>query len=554
MAAVVCKRQTRQILTLLLTAWLCGPALASAQSAPGSGIQEGLQARLAVADGALVDMEGIALLSPKLVRAFYAMDDGEPVWGVGRRFRSLSRELLRVLRSAKGHGLSPPVYHQTLIAEMTRLSHEHYTAVRQVDIELLFTDALLSFAKDLLEGRARHLDLKQASIDAAQEADVKEVARAALAAGDLQSVVEQLAPKPLAYQGLRDALSELRRLMAEEWPFDLPERTLRAGDIGGEIAALRRRLEFLGDLPRASDDDSGIFGPVLSDAVKRFQSRHGLEVDGIVGKETRQALETPIRQRVEQLELTLERWRWLPQNPGDRYVLVNIGGQDLEVFENGRATLRMRVIVGRPFQRTPSFASQIETVVLNPYWEVPHSIAVNEILPSLRRDPAYLSRENMRVLPRLDGGSQPIDPSTIDWDQVSGADFPYRFRQQPGPDNSLGVVKFLMPNPYSVYLHDTPAKTLFSRARRCFSHGCVRLEKPIELANLLLHDEPGWCFERLRKTLETEQDFRIRLTRAMPVYLVYWTAWVDNDGTIQLRPDVYGRDERLSSALDELEP
>jgi len=158
------------------------------------------------------------------------------------------------------------------------------------------------------------------------------------------------------------------------------------------------------------------------------------------------------------------------------------------------------------------------------------------------------------VLNRLDGGTQPVDTSTIEWDRVSARGFPYRFRQKPGPDNALGAVKFLMPNPYSVYLHDTPAKTLFARARRCFSHGCVRLEKPFELADVMLHDEPGWSPERVKKTLDTEQDHRIRLTRPMPVYLVYWTAWVDNKGMIQFRPDVYGRDERLSSALDELKP
>lgn len=499
-------------------------------------------------------MDGIGLASSESIRSFYKARDYSPAWHQDGEFRTRSQTLLSVVRSVAGHGLAPRDYHVSFIERIARPPYEQYEAERKVDIELRFSDALLTLANDLLKGRARRVELKDTSIDAAEDIDLNEMARAALADGDLERFVEQLAPQAAAYDRLRGVLSNLRALEPAGDPFELPVRTLHPGDTGGEVAALRRRLALLGDLPDTADDNRGVLDEPLVQAVKRFQARHGLEVDGVVGRETRNALEAPVSKRRKQVELSLERWRWLPRRPGDRYLLVNIGGQELDVIENGRRTLHMRVIVGRPFQRTPSFASRIDTVVLNPYWEVPYSIAVNEILPTLRTDPDYLKRENMQVLKRLEGGGEPIDPATIDWDQVSGSNFPYRFRQKPGPDNALGQVKFLLPNPYSVYLHDTPAKTLFSRARRCFSHGCVRLEKPLELADLLLHDEPGWSFDRVEKTLETEQNYRISLTRTMPVYLVYWTAWVDNQGAIHFRDDVYGRDERLEAVLGESNP
>lgn len=543
------------ILIMAVVVLVCRPAEAPAQTGTTGVVREILQARLSSPAGSLlVDVEGADLLSPGSVRSFYDEHQHSPVWNTGNRFRSLSRDLLAVVRSAGGHGLEPRIYHESFIERIARLPYEQYDAERKVDIELLFTDALLAFANDLLKGRARLVELEDSSIDASEDVDANEVAYAALAAGELQRLVEQLAPAAAAYERLRDALSGLRALEPPEQPFELSERTLHPGDTGGEVAALRRRLVYLGDLAEADSDKRGMRDESLVEAVRRFQSRHGLEVDGIVGPETRAALDTPTSTRIAQVESALERWRWLPRDPGVRYLVVNIAGQELEAVQNGRRTVHMRVIVGGPFQRTPSFASKIDTVVLNPYWEVPYSIAVNEILPKLRTDPDYLARENMQVLKRLDRDGQPIDPADIDWNQIFARNFPYRFRQRPGPGNALGQVKFLMPNPYSVYLHDTPDKRLFSRARRCFSHGCIRLEKPLELADLLLHDEPGWSFERVEKTLDTEQNYRIQLTRAMPVYLVYWTAWVDNEGIVHFRDDVYGRDGRLKTALDELNP
>ncbi|HSH42113.1 MAG TPA: L,D-transpeptidase family protein [Arenicellales bacterium] len=546
---------SRIVLPALVAALLCLAGVAAAQtpSEPDT-VGEMLRERLSTGPDGRLEVAGQRLRSPGTVRSFYEAGGAAPVWSTGRGFGSLSRGLLDAVRSADSHGLAPERYHESYIERAAALPYRQYRPTQRVDIELVFTDALLTLGADLLKGRAREVELKDASIDAQEDVDIIEVAREALAAGDPRQMVERLAPRALEYQKLRGFLPGLRAMARSERSFTLPEHTLREGDSGEAVSELRRRLQFLGDLQGPEAGGGDVFGSVLARAVKRFQARHGLEVDGIVGRETRPALETSMARRVEQVELTLERWRWLPRDPGSRYLIVNIAGQELDVFRNGRRALHMRVVVGKPFQRTPSFASRIDTVVLNPYWEVPYSIAVNETLPAVRNDPGYLARQNMEVLNRLEAGGDPIDPDNIDWDQVSSRNFPYRFRQKPGPGNSLGLVKFLLPNPYSVYLHDTPAKTLFNRARRCFSHGCVRLEKPFELARLLLNDEPGRSADIIEEILPNEQNHHIRLSRTMPVYLVYWTAWVDKQDTIHFRDDVYGRDARLKAALGELNP
>jgi len=538
---------------IVVLAVLGGPVRAAAQQDSGDPLQPGLAARLSGSSGAgAVAMENKRMQLPKAVRAFYEARDYAPAWHADGRFRPAMRTLLDVVRSASAHGLPPRLYHAAFMERLVRSPEAQYDTARRVDIELLLTDAMLSLANDMLRGRARRVDLKDTSFDAAEDINADEVAAAALASGDLAGLTNRVAPEAAAYRRLREALARLRERAADAPALDLPESTLHPGDAGAGVAALRRRLVLLGDLPAPAGDPGGVMDAPLVDAVKRFQARHGLEVDGVVGRDTRAALETPLAKRVKQLELSLERWRWLPRDPGGRYMIVNIGGQELDVIENDQATLEMRVIVGKPYQRTPSFASRVETVVLNPYWNVPHSIAVNEILPKLREDPSYLARENMEVLRREVGSGTSVNSSSIDWDQVPARNFSYRFRQRPGPGNALGAIKFLMPNPYSVYLHDTPAKSLFARSRRNFSHGCVRLELPLELAEVLLHDEPGWAMERVEKTLETEQNYRIRLTHPMPVYLVYFTAWTDNDGMIHFRDDVYRRDARLQAALEHL--
>ena len=283
--------------------------------------------------------------------------------------------------------------------------------------------------------------------------------------------------------------------------------------------------------------------------MKRFQRRHGLEPDAVVGRAVAAEMNVPADARVRQIALNLERWRWLPNRLGDRHLLVNIPEYRLEVWEGNRVPLTMRVVVGKKDTPTPIFADDMTYVVFSPYWNVPPDIVKNETVPSALRDPAFLQRTNMEV---LDKSGKPVDPSDIDLDAVGD----YRFRQRPGSSNSLGLVKFMFPNQYNVYLHDTPADSLFARATRSFSHGCVRVEQPDKLAEYVLGDQPEWTAERIAEAMHAGTEKTVKLARALPVYLGYWTARVSADGIVQFRDDLYGIDARqmtlLTRAIDQL--
>jgi murein L,D-transpeptidase YcbB/YkuD len=289
------------------------------------------------------------------------------------------------------------------------------------------------------------------------------------------------------------------------------------------------------------NDGDTAYGPDLQEAVKRFQRRHRLEPDAVVGASAIAQMNVPVQERVRQLEQNLERWRALPRDLGDRYILVNIPEYRLEVWDGDRVPLTMRVVVGKKDTPTPIFSDAMTYVVFAPYWNVPADIVKKETLPSVMRDPAFLERTNMEVLDRR---GNTIDPSTADLSDGGG----YRFRQRPGTSNSLGLVKFIFPNEFNVYLHDTPAESLFSRARRSFSHGCVRLAEPEKLAQYVLGDQPQWTADRIDQAMHSGQERTVKLARPIPVYLGYWTARVSADGLLQFSDDVYGIDARQARA------
>jgi len=279
--------------------------------------------------------------------------------------------------------------------------------------------------------------------------------------------------------------------------------------------------------------------------------RHGLDVDGVVGSATLDALNVPVEKRVRQLIVNMERWRWLPQDLGKRYILVNIADFELDVVENSQPLMTMRVIVGRDYRRTPVFSDNMTYLVLSPYWHVPTAIAVQDILPKIQQEPGYLAKQNIRVFRGWGAETREIDPRTVNWSHVTAANFSYRLRQEPGPMNALGRVKFMFPNKFNVYLHDTPAQELFAKPERTFSSGCIRIEKPIELAEYLLQSDAKWTREKILAVADKRIEQTVRLPEPMPIHLLYWTAWADEDRTVQFRADVYARDGKLYEALIE---
>ncbi|MCP5372466.1 MAG: L,D-transpeptidase family protein [Hyphomicrobiales bacterium] len=367
-------------------------------------------------------------------------------------------------------------------------------------------------------------------------------------AADLAAFLDRLAPADPAYADLRAALARYRAVAAGgEWP-TLPDGPLlRPGAADARLPALRRRLAATGDLPATVDPAGGVYAPGLAAAVRRFQGRHGLAADGIVGPATRAALNLPAAQRVAILADNLRRLRGHLRRVAPTAVVVNVAAADLRVMVDGVQVLRSRVIVGREDWATPLFQGAITALEFHPAWYVPPRIVRLEMLQQIRRDPDYLARHNLQVIDGWGDTARIIDPATIDW--RAGRAGTLRLRQPPGPRNPLGRVKFLFENPHQVYLHDTPRTDLFDQAKRMLSHGCVRVELAAELATVLLAPDPAWPPQAVAAALESGQTRYVRLARPMPLYLISLTAWAEPDGTVHFRP--HGGDQVECSGAPE---
>jgi murein L,D-transpeptidase YcbB/YkuD len=455
------------------------------------------------------------------------------------------------LRTADQDGLKPEDYHlatlQQLVADIRRIRDTSDLPYEKLtDLDLLLTDALLTFGSHTLHGRFNPSPVQSQASAERQQTQLVDTLRMALETGRVSETLRDFRPPQPGYDRLRQALAQYRALASRGgWPHIAAGPPLQMGDRDPRVRSLRQRLRTAGEVSQAAwkdPKDADLFDDVVDKALRRFQQAHGLEVDGVLGQSTLAALNVSAEARGRQIAANMERWRWLPHHMGQRYILVNITRFALEVIEEEKPVLTMRIIVGKPYQSTPEFNAAMTHLVVNPSWYVPPSIAKAELLPVLRRDPGYLVRQNMRV---YQGSGVEVDPSSINWPQVSATNFPYRLRQVPGPKNPLGRIKFLFPNPFSVYLHDTSNPELFAKNIRTFSHGCIRIEKPIDLAEYVLRGNPRWSRAKILAAIARRQEQAIALPVEIPVYLVYWTAWVDEAGLVHFRDDIYQRDNSL---------
>ncbi len=318
------------------------------------------------------------------------------------------------------------------------------------------------------------------------------------------------------------------------------------GAQGVQVRNLRVRLQASGDLTEGDAGKNPVYDKAVADAVRRFQKRHGLAETGTVSGSTLTALNVPVSKRIRQVELNLERWRWLPDEFGARYILVNIPSFKMNVIENGKRVMEAKVVVGRQERQTPTFTAKMAYLVMSPKWYVPRSIAVKDKLPQLKRNPYALARQNIRI---YNSSGQQINPGAINWKAVGEGNFNYQLRQDAGPRNALGGIKFMFPNPYNVYLHDTPTRGLFSQNQRTFSSGCIRISNPVELAEYLLKHDPKWSRQAIQAAAASGKQRVVNLPQQVPVFLLYWTAWVDEDGLANFRDDIYSRDKPLVRAL-----
>lgn len=500
------------------------------------------------------DREGQHLWT--LTKQFYQTRGNAPAWIDDRKPTAQMDQLIGALQHADREGLDPALYNASTLAARRQeagrgfLTAQGFDEREAADLDVWLTYLYLQYASDLTSGLSNLSHADPEWKIAGKKVDVLSLLERALADNRVGQSLTELTPAHPQYTRLRDALQQYRDIAARGgWPQLPATLKLKPGQQSPEVPALARRLAATGDFTGTVADGDTAYSPELQEAVKRFQRRHGLADDGAIAPATVAQLNVPVERRIEQIGLNLERWRWLPRDLGERYVLVNVPEYRLEVWDHGKVPLSMRVVVGKKDTPTPIFSDEMTYVVFAPYWNVPADIASKETIPSVLKDPAFLDKTNMEV---LDRSGHVVDPSSIDISQ-SGA---YRFRQRPGGRNSLGYVKFMFPNQFNVYLHDTPADSLFARAARSFSHGCVRVEQPQQLAEYVLADQPEWTPDRIEAAMHAGQEKSVKLRQPIPVYLGYFTARTAADGILQFRDDVYGIDARqqtqLASALEKL--
>ncbi|KPL19646.1 MAG: hypothetical protein AMJ92_02290 [candidate division Zixibacteria bacterium SM23_81] len=499
--------------------------------------------------------------SSNVLPLFYERRAYRPAWSGDSGPLSRIDDLIKAIGQADREGLRPADYHlarlQTTLEEIRQNQKKRLplNPHRLADLDLLATDAFLILGSHYLAGRINPETIDPEWVANRRETDLAVVLQKALDANHIKAALEDLLPQQPGYGRLKEALLKYRDLSARGgWPSVPDGPKLQKGDRGLRVALLRSRLVSEGVLRQGESVEAELFDNLLDEAVRQFQQRHGLDTDGVVGPATLGALNVSAQERVRQIEVNMERWRWLPQELGQQYILVNIANFELDVVEDGQPILVMKVVVGMDYRRTPVFSDKMTYLVLSPCWNVPPSIAVEDKLPLIRKDPGYLAKQNMKLIGGGGSETKEIDPMTVDWSKVTAESFNYRLRQAPGPWNALGRVKFMFPNKFNVYLHDTPSRELFAKPERTFSSGCIRLEKPIELAQYLLREDPKWSPENILAAIDKRVEQTVQLPKKVPVHLLYWTAWVTEDGAAHFRKDIYGRDKLVAAALAEKPP
>jgi murein L,D-transpeptidase YcbB/YkuD len=467
-----------------------------------------------------------------------------PLWSRGAVLGPQAADLAEVLLNARVDGLNPSTYEAAAIDSLVRQVGKHPDATSLGRLDVMLTHSFLLYASHLASGQIAPREVDPQWFTKPDRVNLTSLLRHALHTNNVKSLLASLAPQQPGYQRLKEAYARYFAMAARgEWPVVPPGPKLALGSNSPRVAILRARLAAEGDLP-AQDTGSTMYDAALQQAVQVFEERHGQTTDGTVDTEDLAQLNVPLATRIRQLELNLERWRWLPPRFEDRYLLVNIPDYMLYAYENNRPVLSMRVVVGKEYTRTPVFASKMTYMVLNPTWNVPVSIVQKEIVPAMQQDPGYLEKNDMKVV--TPQGSE-VDPGSVDLSELASGR--YTIRQEPSGDNALGRIKFMFPNQFDVYLHDTPADHLFSREDRDFSHGCIRIERPLDLASYVLRGSRTWDAAQVSEALSTNETQTVTLPHPISVHILYWTAWVDEHGRTQFRDDVYNLDDRLDKAL-----
>ncbi len=540
----------RLALAALAAAWLCLPSSGGAQAAPDGddAVAVAISAELeSLMSPDATRIRGVTVAMQEIMQTFYARRRFQAAWTDAGN----AGQLLRAIEDSYADGLDPADYQLALLQDLTReVRLPSATATLRGQYDVLMTESLLRLGRHLSLGKV-DAETFDASWNYGRGIEGRDIAREleeALAAGDLGRRIEALESTHRLYLVLKRKLAHYRA--AEGTPVGpVPAGpALKPGASDPRVPVLRARLVLSGDLdPAAVAAAPEIYDAALEAAVRRFQARTGLEPDGVVGAGTILELNVPIAERIRQLRINLDRGRVLLQTLPQEFVVVNVAGFNLYFVRGEDIVWTTRVQVGKPYRQTPIFRSEISYLVFNPTWTVPPGIIKNDILPAARKDTAVFARKKLKV---LDASGRMVDPASVDWSRFRSGNIPYTLRQDPGPDNALGRVKLMFPNPYLVYLHDTPSQALFERAERSFSSGCVRVQDALKLAELVLDDASRWNRDSIAAVVAGGKLQNVTLKRKVPVLLAYWTAWVDSEGVMNFRRDIYGQDAKWGAALD----
>jgi len=481
------------------------------------------------------------ILNPKAVQKFYEARQFKPAWQ-GER----AEQAVKAIREIEQDGLTPLDYHLSALERLLEERKKATNSKLEGDIDALVTDAVVTMVDHVRYGRVRPVSLNPKwNMDPREDAPPleKEAERIA-AAGSVGEAINAAKPNHFIYRGLVRALAQLREISAKGgWPTVPAGKPIKPGGTDPRIPAIRARLAVSGEAGAPSK--SAIYDSGLKKAVEQFQARHRLDPNGIIDKDAIDAMNVSADERAGQVRVNLERARWVLGGLGDEFVLVNLPAFKAYVIRGGSNVWEGRTQIGEEAKQTPSFSASMKTVVFNPDWTVPPMIIAEEVTEGMQKDSNWLASKGIVV---LDKDNHEVDPGSVDWGNAAAEG--YTLRQPPGPENPLGRVKFLFPNKYSIYLHDTPSQTKFEAERRTFSHGCIRLENALDLAKLLLSGQDSWSAGKIDEVVETGKTENVELAHPLPVIIVYWTVSVGASGEIRYMRDIYDLDQAVLNALN----
>ena len=458
-------------------------------------------------------------------------------------------QAIRALNDAWQDGLAPQDYHVNTLNLMVNDIDQH---INTLEFDVLLTDAVMTYATHLIRGRTNpslmtqswNYELYSVSPQKAAESLLKHINNESVSLG-----LEQLKPKLPQYDLLKKKLAFYTSLAKQKQvTIALENKLLKPGKKDAAVKLIRTHLQQLSLLPNQQvnnlESPNDIYSADIVAAIKQLQTINQLPSDGVIGKDTLQILNISAAERIDTLKVNLERIRWVENSLSDNFLIVNIAGYELYLYQEGKVSWKSNVVVGKNYTKTPVFKGKMSYIIINPTWTVPRSIA-RGMIAKIKKNPNYLTEKNFMV---VDSKRNPVDEQQIDWSALSRKNFPYWFVQRASPSNALGQIKFMLPNKHAIYLHDTPAKSLFGREQRAFSHGCVRVDQPFKLAEHILSDDEAWSAQTLQSTVDSAETTRVNLAKPLDVFLMYWTASQNSDG-FHFYPDIYKRDQVVLNAL-----